>query len=429
MQKQDTLEGFQRKFDELRSMGVRYYEVVFQDLSGAIRGRLLKPETPDDVLKGFRIDAYSTGFAGVEYSDALLVPDLDTLRVYRTRLGRTGFIIGDLYVDGKPLPLYPRHALRQAESSLNIKMLVGAELEFYLTRDFQPLDEGSYMHVSPFLSNTLFLAEIMDRADESGVKIRAAHHEVGPGQYEVLPEPLSPLGIADTIVFLKKLLWEAAAERGIQATFMPKPFTGLPGNGLHLHVSLNDGGRNILVEDGELTERALNVIAGILDLSIPLAILTNPTVNSYKRLIPGYEAPVYVSWGRGNRSTMVRIPVGAKSLSGTIEYRLPDSSGNVYLKVLALVYAVTRGLEEKLEPPPECRYNAFERDGLPRVPSSLGEALETAKGAWAVDGVVKVLLDKLSEIKAAEWRAYLRQLKGGDGGEVTSWEVQNYFFM
>ncbi|MGC9147329.1 MAG: glutamine synthetase family protein [Infirmifilum sp.] len=428
MQRVEVIEDFERQFNNLRSKSIRYFEVAFQDLSGVIRGRILKPGKADDILKGFRVDAFSTGFTSVENSDVHLLPDPHTLRLYRTRMGIVGFLIGDFYIDGKPFELYPRNALKEVVGGLRKELLLGAELEFYLARNYKPLDMGGYMDLSPYTVNHEVLLEIIENAREAGVEVKAGHHEVGPGQYEIVPPPMNPLELADTVVFLKKLVWETAARSGLQATFMPKPFEGLPGNGMHLHISYVSGGRNLLVEEGELTSMGSSLIGGLLTYARPFTLLTNPTVNSYKRLTPGFEAPVYLSWGRGNRSTMIRVPVGLEGLSGTVEFRLPDSSGNIYLKVLSTVFSVSKGLEDNIKPPPECHCNVFESKGLERVPQSLGEALEIAgKGVNGIEPL-KPFIEKISEAKRKEWIAYLQSLNGHDHGSVTQWEIKEYFY-
>lgn len=420
-------EDFERAFKQLRDKGVKFFEVVFQDLGGVLRGRVLKPEKPDDVARGFRIDAFSTGFSGVEDSDATLLPDLSTLRVYESSIGRTGFLIGDLYRGGKPMETYPRNLLKKWEAESRYKVLLGAELEFYLARDYKPVDNGGYMYVSPYSTVYPVIAEIVTKAEEAGLALKAAHHEVGPGQYEVLPTPMSPLALSDAIVFLKKLIWEAASARGLQATFMPKPFNGLPGNGLHVHISVHDGDRNVLFEDGELTEEGRSVIGGLLAYTVPLILFTNPTVNSYKRLVPGFEAPIYLTWGRGNRSTMIRVPMGLRGASGVVEYRLPDSSGNVYLKALAVLYSAERGLRERVDPGPECRVNAFLADGYPRIPGTLGEALEKSLESIGKTPELRDLLSKVAELEKGEWRRYLEEAGSPEASEVTEWEVKRYF--
>ena len=429
MHREETIEEFKKQFNELRNKGVKFYEVALQDLHGHIRGRILKPEKPEDVLKGYRVDAYSIGFLPIEDSDAMLIPDPTTLKVYRTRMGLTAFLIGDLYKDGKPLDIYPRTLLREYSRSKNYRVLMGAELEFYLTKNHRPIDNGSYMYLSPYSNNSAFLAEAIIRAEEAGVAISATHHEVGPSQYEILPKARTPLELADEVVFLKKLLWETAYEKGLEATFMPKPFKGLPGNGLHIHVSLHNGERNIAIEEGEITETGKRVVGGLLSYSSTFALLTNPTVNSYKRLAPGFEAPVYISWGRGNRTTMIRLPVGLKGLSGTIEYRLPDPAGNIYLKILSVLYSTVKGLEENLTPPPETRENLFEKNGLPRVPQSLGEAINISQKSPSLPRDLKKLTEKMVELKTKEWDTYSRIAGNHDPQEITDWEIKEYFFL
>jgi glutamine synthetase len=410
-------------FSKLGEHGVKYLEVAFQDLEGRIRSRVVKVGAAGHLLNGFRTDGFSIGFLPVESSDLQVVPDLSTLRLYRTRRGVFGFVIADLYYEGKPLPTYPRHLLREVARRAPVEVKVGVELELYLLRGGRPADGHGYWEVGG--QGLEVLLDVVEAVDGS-VEVHSVHHEVGPGQYELLPAPQDPVSAADTVVFLKRVVRAVAAERGLTATFMPKPFEGLPGSGMHLHFSAERGGEPVFTSDGELTEEGRSFIGGLLAHARELAALTNQSVNSYKRLVPGMEAPVYIAWGPGNRSALVRVPLSGNGVGRTIEYRLPDSCGNTYLAVAAALLAGLRGLQEKADPGPPLRSNAYGLQGLPRVPESLGEAVEElARSRAARDSPLAAVLGKYLELKQREWREYLEVCKSGCPG-VTEWEVARY---
>ncbi|QOJ79313.1 glutamine synthetase [Infirmifilum lucidum] len=426
MQAAEALEPEERERLLSRS-SAKYYSVVFQDLEGRLHERILRATNAGELEEGFRVDGYSVGLANIEDSDLLVKPDFATLRVYNSPFGRTAFLVGDIYYESKPLPYHPRYILKSVAENLNFEVLVGFEVEFYLTRGGKPADSGYYW--SPIDNTALHaIAEILEELSSTGVEVRSAHHEVGPGQYEVLPAPMSPVAAADTLLLVKKAIWSVAAKYGLKATFMPKPFTGLPGNGLHLHLSAHKNGRNILSEDGQLREEGLNFIAGLLANARTTALLTNPTVNSYKRLVPGFEAPVLVAWGIGNRSVLVRVPRGLKGASKTVEYRLPDSSGNIYLALTAAILAGVEGLEKRLKAPPPCSENAYRLSGLEAIPRTLAEAVSLARQATLLSGDARKALEMLVASKAEEWENYLKATGASpDSTEVTEWELEKYF--
>jgi len=406
---------------------MKYFSVVFQDLDGRIHERVLKAKNPQALAGGFRVDGYSIGLASIEDSDLTVIPDPSTLRLVNSLFGRTAILVGDLYYGSKPLPTYPRHILREVAENLGFDPLVGLEVEFYLTSGYKPADNGYYW--SPLSSTaSSVLAGVIEELENAGIGVHSAHHEVGPGQYELLPEPMSPLAAADALLLIKKVIWHKAAQHGLSATFMPKPFTGLPGSGLHLHLSAHRNGSNILVEDGQLTEQGLSFIAGLLAHARANALLTNPTVNSYKRLIPGFEAPVLVAWGVGNRSVLVRVPRGPRGASGTVEYRLPDSSGNVYLALAAVLSAGADGLRRSLKPPPPCSENAYKLTGLEAVPRNLHEAASLVDNATLPEGGGRKAVELLAASKLEEWESYISSTGASPSqAEVTEWELKRYF--
>jgi len=416
-------EGEEKAFSKLREQGVKYLEVAFQDLEGRIRTRIVKLCAATHLSNGFRADGFSIGLLPVESSDLEVLPDLSTLRLYRTRRGVFGFVIGDLLYGGRPLPTYPRHLLREIAGQAPVEVKVGVELEFYLLRDGRPADGHGYWDAgSQGLELLLDVAEAVD----GSVEVHSVHHEVGPGQYELLPAPQDPVSAADTVVFLKRVVRAVASERGFTPTFMPKPFERLPGSGMHLHFSAEKGGEPLFSREGELTEEGRSFIGGLLRHARELAALTNQTVNSYKRLVPGMEAPVCISWGPGNRSALVRVPLSGSGVGKTIEFRLPDAGGNIYLAVAASLLAGLRGLQERVDPGPPLRSSAYAVQGLPRVPASLGEAVgELAKSRAARKSPLAALLEKYIEVKQREWQEYVEAC-GSDCTGVTEWEIARY---
>jgi len=410
-------------FSKLREHGVKYLEVAFQDLEGRIKSRIVKVSAASYLLNGFRADGFSIGLLPVESSDLQVIPDFSTLRLYRTKRGVFGFVIGDLYYGGDPLPTYPRHLLREVVRQAPVEVKVGVELEFYLLRDGRPADTHGYWDAG---SRGLDLLLDVVEAVEGSVEVHSVHHEVGPGQYELLPAPQDPVSAADTVVFLKRVVRAIAAEEGFVATFMPKPFERLPGSGMHLHFSAERSGVPVFTSDGQLTEEGGFFIGGLLRHARELAALTNQTVNSYRRLVPGMEAPVYISWGVGNRSTLVRVPLWGNGAGKTIEFRLPDACGNVYLAVAASLLAGLRGLQGREDPGPPLRSNAYTLEGLPRVPESLGEALVELSGSrTAEESPLAAILERYLELKRREWQEYLEACGSSCTG-VTEWELARY---
>ncbi|MEZ0345286.1 MAG: glutamine synthetase family protein [Infirmifilum sp.] len=403
---------------------IRYVSIIFQDLEGWLRERLIRANKLKSLCEETRVDGYSIGFMPVEDSDLILKPDPSTARLLESPIGKTLVMVGDLYYESRPLPHYPRHILREALRGAHSEARVGLEVEFYLTTEGKPVDRGYYW--SPILLQDV-VGEVVLTLEKAGVEVRSVHHEVGPGQYEVLPGPMPPLAAADTILIMKKVIHSIAHKNGYNATFMPKPFAGLPGSGLHLHLSLHRDGKNILFEDGAVTEDGQAFIAGLLANARNSALLTNPTVNSYKRLTPGYEAPVLIAWGVGNRSVLVRVPRGSKGFAGTVEYRLPDSSGNVYLAITAAVLAGLQGVRERLKPPPPCNANAYNLKGLEAIPRTLGEAVEHASNLNLFEGEARKTIQMLANLKLKEWEDYLKATKGQDSAGITQWEIEKYF--
>ncbi|GAB6136409.1 hypothetical protein JCM16307_19580 [Thermococcus prieurii] len=272
-----------------------------------------------------------------------------------------------------------------------------------------------------------------------GLVPEVLHHEVGKAQHEIDFRYDEALKTADNIVSFKYVVKAIAEMRGLYATFMPKPLYGYPGNGMHLHISLWKDGENAFIGEDGLSETALHFIAGILKHAKALTALTNPTVNSYKRLVPGYEAPVYISWGYRNRSALIRVPAfwgnGAR-----IEYRCPDPSANPYLAFSAILLAGLDGIKRKLEPSYYVETNVYEmgeeersKAGIETLPGSLGEALEELKKDRVVREALGEAYENFIAYKEREWSEYVTYLESRElpleTKKVTEWELERYFYV
>lgn len=412
--------------DSLEAGGVDFVEIAFQDLEGNLRSRLIKASKARRYLvHGVPVDGYSVGYAPIEDSDMVAMPDIERPWIYEVAGRKRAFFLADLQRDGKPLPWYPRVYLQDLLGRGDVEYRMGVELEFYVLVEGKPMDQGFYMSAYPLDALEPLKAEFMELMERSGVEVTLTHHEVGPGQHEFLTPPYDPLTLADFVVFFKKALRSFLYAHGLTATFMPKPFQGLPGNGMHLHISAYRDGENVFLGD-PLSEEALWFLGGLLENARRIAVYTNPTVNSYKRLVSGAEAPVYLVWGRGNRSAYIRVPT-AHGPSGRLELRVPDSSGNIYLLVAAVLEAGRLGVESHADPGPEYRENAYKGSGLPRLPSSLMEAIEEAERAPLFPAE---LTSRYLAIKKAEWKEYLEYLDENsitdDPNVVTDWERARY---
>jgi len=338
---------------------------------------------------------------------------------------------------GAPLDHQPRHVLRKVLSEakeMGFEVRIGFEPEFFLVRKkdsgIEPVDSGGYFSLPPKSVEKLLLS-VVQEASELGIGLLKFHHEVAPGQYEIVPEGGDPLTTCDVVVALRALVKRAAEESGLIATFMPKPFSGLNGSGMHLHVSLvrvEDGSNAFNGGDGP-TNVALSFIAGLLRRTPEITAVAAPTVNSYKRLVPGYEAPVYISWGRSNRSTLVRIPWYTREFE-RIEFRVPDASCSPHLVAALAVAAGLEGIRDNLKPPPESAVNVYAHySGLPSLPKDPSEAARGLLGsAFARRVLTDGLVERISSRLLAEWEEYREEV--GDWEEtrlsVSPWEVENY---
>lgn len=385
------------------------------------------------------------GFVRIEESDMYLYPDYDTFEIFpwRPQQGKVARLVCDVYrPNGTPFEGDPRYVLKRVlkdAQSMGYSFHVGPECEFFL---FHTDEEGKpttqthetagYFDVAPIDMAENVRRDIVLNLEEMGFEVEASHHELAPAQHEIDLEYMDALTAADNIMTFKMAVKSIAKRHGLHATFMPKPKAGVNGSGMHINMSLADSlGKNMFVDEADplgLSKVAYQFMAGILCHIKEITLLTNPLVNSYKRLVPGYDAPIYVTWSASaNRSSMIRIP-SARGNSTRIELRCPDSAVNPYLALAACLAAGLDGIRRELVPPKSVDENIFamsademKKRGIEQLPETLGEALE----AFAESNFVRELLGthiytKYLEAKSVEWKKFR--------AEVTDWEIQEYLY-
>ncbi|MCL6446995.1 MAG: type I glutamate--ammonia ligase [Armatimonadetes bacterium] len=426
-----------------REMGVKFIRLQFTDITGVLKNVAITVEQLEKALDGeLMFDGSSIhGFVRIEESDMYLRPDPDTFTVFpwRPRDGAVARLICDIYnPDGTPFAGCPRNALKRVlarAARMGFTMNVGPECEFFLfytdgegRPTLRTHDQAGYFDLSPVDLGENARRSMVLTLEEMGFEIEASHHEVAPGQHEIDFKYADALDVADKIITFKFVVRTIAQRHGLHATFMPKPVFGINGSGMHMHQSLFRDGQNAFYDPHDpqgLSKTARYYIGGLLKHARALAAVTSPTVNSYKRLVPGYEAPVYISWAERNRSPLIRVPA-KRGASTRIELRCPDPSCNPYLAVAACLAAGLDGIEKKIEPPPPCNLNIYEltpaqrqKLGIGSLPASLEEAL----AELAADDVIKGALgehiyERFREAKQKEWEEYRTR--------VHSWEIEQY---
>ena len=433
---------------------LRFISLQFSDIVGSVKSvQVPMHQLEEAVEHGKWFDGSSIeGFTRIAESDMFLKPDLSTFSPIPWEPGTNGDggkvatgsarVICDVYTPhGDPFPGDPRGVLkRQLERAkqLGFTFNTGPELEFFLLRrengNVEPLphDAAGYFDLSEDLG-TEVRKEMMNGLEDFGIKVETAHHEVATGQHEIDFQYADALRTADNAVTFKTTLKAVAAAHGLYATFMPKPFFGINGSGMHTHMSLWDDkkGRNAFADPKDpygLSELARSYIAGVLEHARGMIAVLAPLVNSYKRLVPGFEAPVYIGWARINRSALVRIPqISAGQVNSTrIELRCPDPSSNPYLAFAAMLAAGLDGVERKLSPPEPVEENLYHFDpaklssrGIRQLPGTLREAIdELSADAVISEALGEHILERFIEAKNEEWDEYRMQ--------VSAWEVDRY---
>jgi glutamine synthetase len=438
------------KIEAARAAGIRFIQLQFTDIIGQVKAVTIPiHRLEDSVSHGTWFDGSSIeGFTRIAESDQYLLPDMDTFAELPWQPGRgprgTARVICDVYTPrGEPFPGDPRFILRrQVERAKKLGYIVntGPELEFFLFRrneagEIAPLphDEAGYFDFSTDLAQEV-RQDMVDALEAFGIKVEAAHHEVAEGQHEIDFEYADALRTADNAITFKFTLKAIAQQHGLYATFMPKPIHGINGSGMHTHQSLFSiaEGRNAFADPTApygLSDLAKSYMAGILAHARGMIAVLAPLVNSYKRLVPGYEAPTYITWGRTNRSALIRVPMisPGKSIEGTrAEVRCPDPSSNTYLAFAAMIAAGLDGVEKGLTLSEPVEESLFEmtaervtEKGIRELPGTLGEAIdELERDPVICEALGDHVLSHYVAAKRAEWDEYRTQ--------VTQWELKRY---
>lgn len=431
------------KFAE--SNNVRFLRLQFTDIMGVNknveipRSQFAKALAGDILFDGSSIE----GFVRIEESDMLLVPDLKTFRIFPWGDGgaRVGRVICDIHrPDGTPFDGDPRFVLKrqiQRAEAMGFVMNAGVEAEFFVFKrgsSGQPTTEthdvGSYFDLAPADLGEDARRAIVSALEQMGFEIEAAHHEVANGQHEIDFRHADALTTADNIATFRFVVKYVANQFGLTASFMPKPIYGQNGSGMHTHQSLFKDGKNAFWDGAaqwELSDVALHYIGGILKHARGFCAITNPLVNSYKRLVPGYEAPVNVAWSMRNRSPLVRVP--ARRREGTrVEVRMPDPSSNPYLALAVMLASGLDGIETKADYREPVDTNIFEmsfrekrRLRIDDLPHDLNEACdELEKDDLILSALGEHIAKHFLDAKRREWRDYITQ--------VHQWELDNYLF-
>ena len=428
---------------QLKKEGVEYVLFWFTDIEGHLKSFAITPSEIEGALNdGMGFDGSSiTGFNAIEESDMVAIPDPSTYRLMPTRDGeaKVGRMICDVVTpDGRPYVGDPRYVLRRALERMQgmgfDTFNIGPELEYFLFRDnksTETLDEGGYFAMTTLDAASELRQETVRALEGMGIPIEYVHHEVGPSQHEIDMRFSDALSMADHTVTYRLIVKEIAKKSGYHATFMPKPIFGENGSGMHTHQSLFNEGRNAFFDgDDEWNLSAVGkaFIAGQLRHARELSAVFAQWVNSYKRLVPGYEAPVYVAWSRRNRSALIRIPLykpGAEQATRA-EIRCPDPACNPYLTFAALLHAGLEGIEQGYELPDPMETNLYhltaeqrKERGIVSLPETLGEAVDALAGSELVRKALGPhIFDRYVELKRAEWDEYRVQL--------TEWELKKY---
>ena len=383
---------------------VRFIRLQFTDLFGAIKNVEIPVSQLEKALNNkMMFDGSSIeGFVRIEESDMYLYPDLDTFVIFpwTAQKGKVARFICDIYhPDGTPFEGDPRNNLKRMLDEMKelgfTDFNVGPEPEFFLFKldeKGQPTlelnDHGGYFDLAPTDLGENCRRDIVLELEEMGFEIEASHHEVAPGQHEIDFKYQDALKACDDIQTFKLVVKTIARKHGLHATFMAKPLFGVNGSGMHCNLSLFTEGKNVFFDssgDLELSDTARHFVAGVMKHATSFTAITNPTVNSYKRLVPGYEAPCYVAWSARNRSPLIRIPA-SRGLSTRVEVRSVDPSANPYLAMAVLLAAGLDGVKNKLTPPSPVDRNIYAMSkeerieiGIVDLPGTLAEALENLK--------------------------------------------------
>ena len=439
-------EAAQDVIDEIEEEGVDFLRLQFTDILGTVKNVSVPADQAEKAFsEGIYFDGSSIeGFVRIQESDMRLVPDPDTFAILPWRTDEenaSARLICDVIntSTGEPFEGDPRYVLQQAlerADELGYTVNAAPEPEFFLFEEdedgratTETSDAGGYFDVAPKDLASDVRRDIIYGLEEMDFEIEASHHEVAQGQHEINFEYDDALSTADNVATFRTVVRAIAAQHDLHATFMPKPIPRINGSGMHTHISLFEDGENAFHDESDefnLSEEAHQFIAGILEHAPALAAVTNPTVNSYKRLVPGYEAPVYVAWSDRNRSALIRKPAARVPAASRIEARFPDPSCNPYLAFAALIHAGLDGIERGLDCPDPVRENIYEFDeqkreeyGIETLPENLGEAVDALEADETVYSALgEHVGPKFVEAKTQEHTDYLV--------DVSQWEIDRY---
>jgi glutamine synthetase len=425
--------------------GIRFVQLWFTDVLGTPKAFNITPAELENALdEGMTFDGSAIdGFSRVQEADVLARPDANTFQLlpWHGHTESVARVFCDIFnLDGTPFEGCPRHTLRRMldrARGAGFTFFAAPEIEFFYFEDADPrhpplpLDSGSYFDLIADAASSQLRRRTVLMLEEMGIPVEHAQHEDAPSQHEIDLRYTDALTMADTVMTVRLVAKELAAQEGIHASFMPKPLAGVQGSGMHTHLSLWEGERNAFIDTEHpygLSPIARQFIAGLLRHAREITAVTNQWVNSYKRLVSGYEAPINISWARNNRSALVRVPVVKqnKNESTRIEYRAPDSACNPYLAFAVMLAAGLRGIEEGYELPPEADANLFELSGaelaakgIVPLPSTLHDAVdEMERSKLLADTLGDHVFEWFLRNKRAEWSAYR--------SEVSQFELDRY---
>ncbi len=422
---------------------VKFIRLWFSDILGMLKGFAITVEELEGALEeGMGFDGSSIeGFARIDESDMVALPDPDTFRLIPWR-PKEHHAVGRMFCDihwpnGQPFEGDPRYVLKRnlkRAADLGYTYYVGPELEYFYFQDSkgtETLDEGGYFDMIPLDVATDLRRDTVLTLEEMGIGIEYSHHEVAPSQHEIDMRYTDAFTMADSVMTYRLVVKQIALNHGVYATFMPKPVFGINGSGMHVHQSLFKDGRNAFFEKDDkyhLSKTAKSYVAGLLKHAPEITAVTSQWVNSYKRLVPGYEAPVYLSWARRNRSDLIRVPEykPGKENATRIEYRSPDPACNPYLCFSVMLAAGLDGIEKGLTPPEPVEENVYHMSeeerksrGIGTLPASLWDAVQlTEKSDVVREALGEHVFNSFIENKKIEWDRFRVQ--------VTDYELKRY---
>ncbi len=413
--------------------GVRLVRLWFTDVLGNLKSLAISPAELDNALNdGMTFDGSSIdGFSRVQEADVLAIPDPDTFEIvpWGDRKEPEARVFCDIHnLDGTPFAGDPRQVLRRhmkAAHDMGLAFYVAPDIEFFYFEplvageDPVPIDQGGFFDLTTNDVTGELRKRTIRTLEQMGIPVEYSFHEDAPGQQEIDLRHTDALTMADSVMTFRLAVREIAARNGAHATFMPKPLEGVQGSGMHVHLSLFEGDNNAFFDADDsynLSAKAKAFMAGLLRHAPEITAVTNQTVNSYKRLVPGFEAPVHLSWARNNRSGLIRVPIAKNDnpLATRLEYRSPDPACNPYLAFSLMLAAGMKGIEEGYTLPDEADANLFEigdevleQLGIGQLPTSLAAALETMERSTLVrEALGEHIYEWFLRSKRIEWRNY-----------------------